>query len=50
MAHFQQPLNISDSGVIPLPESRFAEFVPYIEFARAAYCDPTMTAGWDCGG
>ncbi|KAI0248627.1 alpha/beta-hydrolase [Lactifluus subvellereus] len=47
--HFQQSLNISNSGVIHLPEGLYAEFVPYIQFARAAYCDPTKIDGWQCG-
>jgi len=25
-------------------------FTPYIEFVRAAYCDPNKIAGWECGG
>jgi hypothetical protein len=25
-------------------------FTPYIEFARAAYCDSSKIAGWKCGG
>ncbi|KAH9060449.1 alpha/beta-hydrolase [Lactarius vividus] len=36
--HFQQPSNISQGGVTPLTSSQYAEFVPYVQFARAAYC------------
>jgi hypothetical protein len=25
-------------------------FAPYIEFARAAYCDTSKIPGWKCGG
>lgn len=48
--HFQQSLNVSNSGVIPLPEIQYDGLVPYIQFARAAYCDSSKIAGWLCGG
>jgi len=35
--------------VVPLPPDRFDEFVPYLQFARAAYCGPEKIAGWQCG-
>jgi len=41
---------VSGGGVVPLPPNQWAEFVPYIEFARAAYCKPSKIAGWKCGG
>jgi hypothetical protein len=37
-------------SLVPLPPGQFAELVPYIEFARAAYCEPSKLAGWQCGG
>src|SRR6266404_2051105 len=49
MHHFQQPLNVS-TGVTPLTISQYAAFVPYVEFARAAYCPPSKIDGWKCGG
>lgn len=27
-----------------------SRFTPYIEFARAAYCDSSKIPGWKCGG
>jgi hypothetical protein len=49
----QQPLHILNGGHSNLTEltpSQFAHFMPYIEFARAAYCDSNKIAGWNCGG
>ena len=37
-------------GVVPLSPEQFDEFVPYMEFARAAYCEPEIITGWQCGG
>jgi len=50
MNHFQQPFNISQGGVTTLTSSLYAEFIPYIQFARAAYCSPNKIDGWQCGG
>ncbi|KAH9028360.1 alpha/beta-hydrolase [Lactarius pseudohatsudake] len=47
--HFQQPFNISQGGVTPLTSSQYAEFVPYVQFARAAYCPSNKIVGWKCG-
>ncbi|KAH9025128.1 alpha/beta-hydrolase [Lactarius hengduanensis] len=47
---FQQPLNISQGGVTTLTSSQYAEFVPYVQFARAAYCPSNKIVGWQCGG
>lgn len=41
--------NVQRSDLIQLSSSRFSEFVPFIEFARAAYCPPTKIEGWQCG-
>jgi hypothetical protein len=30
--------------------SQLAGFAPYTEFARAAYCPPSIVQGWQCGG
>ncbi|KAI0248632.1 alpha/beta-hydrolase, partial [Lactifluus subvellereus] len=35
--------------VTPLSDYQFADLVPYIEFARAAYCSPDIIVGWQCG-
>jgi len=40
----------SSGGVVPLSPGQFDEFVPYLEFARAAYCEPEIITGWQCGG
>lgn len=37
-------------GVVPLSPEQFDEFIPYMEFARAAYCEPEIITGWQCGG
>jgi hypothetical protein len=47
---FWPPSNPSSDALVPLPTDQFAEYVPYIEFARAAYCEPSKVAGWQCGG
>ncbi|KAH9985066.1 alpha/beta-hydrolase [Russula compacta] len=49
LGNFQHPLNISHGDAKPLSEKQFAEFVPHIEFARAAYCNPKKIVGWQCG-
>lgn len=38
------------SELVQLSRNQFSEFVPFIEFARAAYCAPTKIEGWQCGG
>ncbi|KAH8976634.1 alpha/beta-hydrolase [Lactarius akahatsu] len=47
--HFQRPLNISQNGGTTLTSSQYAEFVPYVQFARAAYCPSNKIDGWQCG-
>ena len=42
--------NVQRSDLIQLSSTQFSEFVPFIEFARAAYCPPTRIEGWQCGG
>ncbi|KAI0269943.1 alpha/beta-hydrolase [Gloeopeniophorella convolvens] len=44
----QQNFNTSH-GVDTLSSNQFAQFVPYTEFARAAYCTPGKIQGWQCG-
>jgi hypothetical protein len=50
--HIQHHFNgTSSSGNLTrLTESQYAEFIPYIQFARAAYCAPSKISGWECGG
>jgi len=33
----------------PLSPDEIAELVPFVQFARAAYCAPTKITGWQCG-
>lgn len=46
---FQQPFNISHGAVTQLSDSQLGGYTPFIEFARAAYCEPNKIAGWKCG-
>lgn len=45
----RQDPNMVRNDLIQLSSNQFAEFVPFIEFARAAYCPPTKIEGWHCG-
>jgi len=49
--HIQQHFNITSSpgNLTRLTETQYAEFIPYIQFARAAYCHPSKTSEWQCG-
>ncbi|KAH9959756.1 Alpha/Beta hydrolase protein [Russula dissimulans] len=49
----QQSFNISHGDVTMLaddPLSPLGGFTPFLQFARAAYCDPDKIVGWKCGG
>jgi len=50
-AGLQQTFDIASGhgNATELTPSQFAEFTPYIQFARAAYCDPKKITGWNCG-
>ncbi|KAG1770869.1 Alpha/Beta hydrolase protein [Suillus placidus] len=37
------------SVVTQMSSIQLADLAPYSEFARAAYCSPTMVTGWRCG-
>ena len=50
MGNFQESFNVSHSDVTQLSSNQFSDFIPYIEFARAAYCTPNKIVGWQCGG
>jgi hypothetical protein len=50
LSGFQNPFNISHTTVTKLNYTRLDAYTPYIEFARAAYCDSSKIAGWNCGG
>ena len=42
--------NPISGAAVPLSPEQFDAFVPYMEFARAAYCKPEKITGWQCGG
>jgi hypothetical protein len=46
----QSTFNVSHTTVAKLNYTSLDSYTPYIEFARAAYCDPNKIAGWKCGG
>jgi hypothetical protein len=50
LSGFQNPFNVSHTTMTKLNYTRLDAYTPYIEFARAAYCDPNKIAGWKCGG
>jgi len=45
----QQPFNVSHGDTTVLTSNQIAGFTPYIQFARAAYCDSSKIIGWKCG-
>jgi hypothetical protein len=47
LSGFQNPF---DTTVTKLNYTRLDTYTPYIEFARAAYCNSNKIAGWKCGG
>jgi len=47
---FQNPFDINHATVTKLNYTRLDTLTPYIGFARAAYCHPTIIDGWKCGG
>ena len=46
----QHSIDISLGATTRLKQTDLSTFAPYIEFARAAYCDPNKIVGWKCGG
>jgi hypothetical protein len=52
LSSFRHPSNINH-GSMSMSGLNYTDlnaFTPYIEFARAAYCDSNKTKGWKCGG
>jgi hypothetical protein len=44
------PMRRADVSVVTqMSSSQLADLAPYTEFARAAYCSPTIVTGWQCG-
>lgn len=37
------------SVVTQMSSKQLADLAPYTQFARAAYCSPTIVTGWQCG-
>lgn len=37
-------------AVTALSATTLANFAPFTQFARAAYCQPSTTQNWTCGG
>jgi hypothetical protein len=46
----QNTFNIGHTTVTKVNYTHLDTYTPYIEFARAAYCDSNKIAGWKCGG
>ncbi|EIM81619.1 alpha/beta-hydrolase [Stereum hirsutum FP-91666 SS1] len=42
-------VDISSRSVTTLTSSQLSAFTPFTQFARAAYCDPSVITGWTCG-
>ncbi|KAF8489257.1 Alpha/Beta hydrolase protein [Russula emetica] len=49
LSGFQNPFDISHTTVTKLNYTQLDTYTPYIEFARAAYCNSSKIAGWNCG-
>ncbi|KZS94077.1 alpha beta-hydrolase [Sistotremastrum niveocremeum HHB9708] len=43
------PIAHQSRSVTTLSSSQISTYTPYAQFARAAYCNPLLTAGWFCG-
>jgi hypothetical protein len=50
LSGFQNPFDINHATVTELNYTQLDTYTPYIEFARAAYCDSKKITGWKCGG
>ncbi|TFK48689.1 alpha/beta-hydrolase [Heliocybe sulcata] len=43
------PAARSAADVTTLTAAQLSSLAPYTQFARAAYCDPSIVTGWQCG-
>jgi hypothetical protein len=43
-------IRIKRQDITTLSDTQIAGFAPFTHFASAAYCDPSLTKNWDCGG
>ncbi|KAJ3511453.1 hypothetical protein NLJ89_g4086 [Agrocybe chaxingu] len=44
------PTNSRRQSITPLSSSEIAAFKPFSYFASTAYCNPSVTINWSCGG
>jgi hypothetical protein len=49
LSSVQDTFNIGRPSVM-VNYTRLDSYVPYMEFARTAYCDASIVNGWHCGG
>ncbi len=43
-------VGVKRQNIITLNSAQVAAFAPFTHFASAAYCNPSLTKNWDCGG
>ena len=44
------PVKVKRQGITTLNPTQINEFAPFTLFASAAYCPPSTTINWSCGG
>jgi hypothetical protein len=42
-------VQLEERDTTPVNSADLSGFAPYTQFARAAYCDPSIVQGWGCG-
>ena len=43
-------VHMKRQAVTALNTAQINQFTPFTNFASTAYCDPNVTADWNCGG
>jgi hypothetical protein len=43
-------VRVKRRDITTLSSTQIAGFAPFTHFASAAYCNPSLTKNWDCGG
>ena len=43
-------VRVKRQDITTLSSTQIAGFAPFTHLASAAYCDPSLTKNWDCGG
>lgn len=43
-------VQVNLQAITPLSSAQIDTFAPFTHFASAAYCDPSKTTTWTCGG